>query len=78
MDREQQQLLIQTGIAGSLQAVEERTEAQVEQMRDGGRFPFARKTQEQMMDITASQQAGFKRGRETMKKKDILWRASLR
>ena len=66
MDREQQQLLIQTGITGSLEAVEKRTEAEVEQVRDRGRFPFVNKTPEQMMHITASQQAGLKRGRETM------------
>ena len=64
MNREQRRHLIQTPITGSLEAGEKRTEA--EQMRDGGRFPFVNKTPEQMMNITASQQAGLKRGRETM------------
>ena len=65
MDREQQQPLIQTGITGSLEAVEKRTEAEEEEMRDGGSFPFVKKTAEQMINIIASQQAVFKKVRET-------------
>ena len=46
MDKEQQQLLIQTGIRGSLEAVERRTEAEAEvvEMRYRGRFHFVNKT----------------------------------
>ena len=49
MDKEQQQLLIQTGTRGSLEAVDNNTtDAEVEE-RNRGRFPYVHKTTEEMI-----------------------------
>ena len=66
MEPEKQQLLIDTGNRGSLEAVEKRTEEETESMRDRGRFLFVNKTKKQMILITSSQEAGLKRGHVTM------------
>ena len=53
MSSEQQQVIIETGIRGSLGALESRTEAETEAMRDSGRFPFMNNTTEAMLTVVS-------------------------
>ena len=63
---EKQQAIIHAGIVASRENAERRTEEDIEFMRDQGRFPFAKKTPQEMERISSLQNAGLKRGHERM------------
>ena len=46
--------------------MERRTEAETEDMRGSGRFPFVTKTTDEMLTISSSPLAGLKKGHETI------------